>query len=337
MKSRLVFSSLLLALLAGCSKPNGPVAAAALPTATVRTAEVRAVTSVRRQDVPGTVRTVERASLAPKVMGVVETMSVKLGQSVKRGDVLVKISANEIGARLAQARAGLNQAQRDLDRETALLAKGASTADLVRNLEDRQRLMQATVEEAQTMLAYTAIAAPFDGVVTRKLVNEGDLAAPGHPLLEIENPAKLRLEVEVPEALAGIPVGTAVPVQVGAAELTGTIAELAPSSDAMSRTFLAKIDLPAGTAVRSGQFARVAWPAGEGAALLVPAAAVSLFGQMERVFVVSRGRADLRLVKTGARHGDLVEVLSGLSAGEKVVTEGAATLREGQPVAEVRS
>jgi RND family efflux transporter MFP subunit len=321
----------LVLLLAGCSRDHA--AAPALPSASVRTTEVRAITDLRRTELPGTVRAVERAAVAPKVMGSIATLPIALGQSVKRGDTLATISANEIGARLAQAEAGLGQARRDLERETGLLAKGAAAAETVRSMEDRVRLMDATVAEARTMLTYTTITAPFDGVITRRLVNEGDLASPGNPLLELENPALQRVEVEVPDSLAAVAVGTDVPVRINTLEFVGRVAEVSPALDAVSRTFLAKIDLPAGAAVRSGQFARVAWPAGEGHTLVVPAAAVTTFGQMERVFVVSENRAILRLVKTGARHGDSVEILSGLAAGERLVAEPAASpLRDGQPV-----
>ncbi len=319
---------------AGCGREHS--APPPLPTVAVQTAEVRVLTELRRTELPGTVRAVERAALAPKVMGSVASLPVTLGQSVKRGDVLATLTANEIGARLAQAEAGLGQARRDLERETGLLAKGASAAETVRSMEDRVRLMEATVAEARTMLTYTTITAPFDGVITRRLVNEGDLAAPGNPLLEMENPTLQRVEVEVPDGLAAVAVGASAPVRINAIEFPGRVAEISPALDAVSRTFLAKIDLPAGAAVRSGQFARVAWPAGEGTALVIPAAALTNFGQMERVYVVAEGRATMRLVKSGARHGDQVEILSGLAAGERVVADGAATLRDGQPV-EVKS
>ncbi len=317
--------------LAGCSRerPSEP----ALPTVAVRTAEVLAVTEALSIELPGTVRAVERAALAPKVTGAVESLPVVLGQSVKAGDVLVRISANEIGARLAQAEASLGQARRDLQRETSLLAKNASAAETVRGLEDRVRLMEATVAEARTMLGYTVITAPFDGVIARRFVNEGDLATAGSPLLEIENPVRQRVEVEVPESLAGIPVGASALIRIGETELPGRVAEVSPALDPVARTLLAKIDLPARAAVRSGQFARVAWPAGEGRALVVPANAVTPFGQMERVFVVAGGKAVLRLVKTGARRGEQIEILAGLSAGEQIATgPAAANLRDGQPV-----
>jgi len=314
----------------GCHRETA--AAPALPAVAVHTAEVRAITEQRRTELPGTVRAVERAALAPKVMGTVASLPVTLGQSVKRGDTLATLTANEIGARLAQAEAGLGQARRDLERETSLLAKGAAAAETVRSAEDRVRLAEATVAEARTMLTYTTITAPFDGVITRRLVNEGDLASPGVPLLEIENPALQRVEVEVPDSLAAGAVGASAPVRINDLELPGRVAEISPALDSVSRTFLAKIDLPAGAAVRSGQFARVAWPAGEGKSLVVPAAAVSAFGQMERVFVIADRKATMRLVKTGARHGADIEILSGLAAGERIVADPAATLRDGQAV-----
>ncbi len=318
-------------LAAGCHRETPPPASA--PAVAVRVAEVRATTEQRRTELPGNVRAVERAVVAPKVMGTIASLSISLGQSVKKGDVLARISANEINARLAQAEAGLGQARRDLERETGLLAKGASAAETVRSMEDRVRLMEATVAEARTMLTYTTITAPFDGVIARRLVNEGDLASPGVPLLEIENPAQQRVEVEVPDGLAAVAVGAEAPVRIGELELPGRVAEVSPALDPVARTFLAKVDLPAGAAVRSGQFARVSWPAGEGRALVVPATAVTAFGQMERAFVVADQKAVLRLVKTGARHGETVEILAGLAAGERVVADpAAANLRDGQPV-----
>ncbi len=320
--------------LSACGKhePAESASAPNLPVATVRTAVVRAINETRFIDIPGTVRPTDRATLSPKVMGTVTRVSAELGQAVTAGQMLVEISANEIAAKLAQAETALAQAQRDLDRETALLAQGASTAEMVRNLQDRQHIMASQVEEARTFLTYTRITAPFNGVITRKLVNEGDLAAPGQPLLELEGTSVFRVEAELPESLSTIAPGTSLAVSVGSTELTGKLTELSPATNTQSRTVMAKIELPANAAVRSGQYARVALPNGRAAALLIPAAALSRFGQLERVFVASEGRADLRLVKTGAQRGNEIEVLAGLSADENVIISDTNNLREGQPL-----
>ena len=329
----------LLVALSGCGRHNNtdaPAAAPTLPTVRVRVAEARVLEQTRRVELPGTVRAVDTAQPAPKIMGVIETLPVTLGQLVKRGDLLAKISAGEINAKLAQAQTALAQATRDLDRERALLAKEATTAETVRNLEDRQRIAQSQVDEAQTMLGYATITAPFDAVVVGKFASEGDLAAPGRPLLALENPLRLRVETGVPESLPRLPIGATVPVQIGATEIAARIAELSPTADATARTFLIKIDLPA-TAVaggaQSGQFAKVAWPAEKTATLVVPQTAVTLFGQMERVFVAGAdNRATLRIVKTGAKQNATIEILSGLAPGERVIIETAQPLRDGQPL-----
>ncbi|MDI1318613.1 MAG: biotin/lipoyl-binding protein, partial [bacterium] len=175
MKS-LLFLLLALVLFAGCSKQTGPeaVIGANLPPAKVRTATVGAEIIASLTEVTGTVRPVQRAQLAAKLMGAIEEMPVTLGQPVHAGDLLVKISAGEITARLAQAQAQLNVVRRDLERERDLLPKGASTADMVRGLEDRFTMAQAMVREAEVMLGYAEIRAPFDGVVARRSAHPGD-------------------------------------------------------------------------------------------------------------------------------------------------------------------
>ena len=157
-------------------------------------------------------------------------------------------------------------------------------------------------------------------------------------MLELEDSSALRLEADVPEAVVGrLPLGDKLPVRISALEqeLQGVISEIAPAADANSRTFLVKLDLPDTPGLRAGQFGRVAMPVGETSALRVPASAVVQRGQMEIIFVVAGSKAQLRLVKTGKRIGDEVELVSGVEAGEKVVAEGAAALTDGQPV-EVR-
>lgn len=323
--------------LAGCSRHDpAPVAAANLPPLPATLAVVRAEQVPVLTEVTGTIRPVQRASIAAKVMGTIDGLSAILGQRVAAGDVLVRISAGEISARVLQARAQLNQAERDLARERDLLGKGASTADIVHNLEDRLAMTQAMMREAETMLGYATIRAPFDGVVSRKIANAGDLAAPGMPLLELEATTGFQIEAGLPDSLAArLSVGESVHAEVPAAgaSFTAALVELSSAADPAARTVPAKFSVPTGAAVRSGQFARLQLQGRPVPALLAPAAAVSRVGQLERVFVVgSDNRAILRLVKTGAVRGDVVEILSGVAAGERLVLNPPADLREGQPV-----
>jgi len=335
-KLPLASAALATLLLSGCSKHSETAAAAAStqPAARVAVAPVTAETLPILTEVTGTIRPVQRAIIAAKVMGTIEAFPVSLGQRVAAGDVLVQISAGEISAKVLQARAQLNQVGRDLTRERDLLAKGASTTDMVSNLEDRLAMIQAQVHEAETMLSYATIRAPFAGVITRKPADTGNLASPGLPLLEMEGDGAYEIEAGVPDSLVNrLAPGTVVTASVPNDTVTfpATLIELSPAADPVTRTAPAKFSVPAGTAVRSGQFVRIQLPGKPVAALLVPATAVSLVGQLERVFVVGADkRAVLRLVKSGARYGDRVEVLSGLSAGETVVLNPPTGLREGR-------
>jgi RND family efflux transporter MFP subunit len=325
---------LALALLAGCSKHSADSASAApaLPTARVRIAKVAAVDAPVLTEVTGTVRPAQRATLAAKVMGTIAELPATLGQQVAAGDLLVKISAAEISARVAQARSQFNVAQRDLARERDLLAKGASTADMVRGLEDRFAGAEAMVREAETMLGYTELRAPFAGTIVREFVHAGDLAAPGLPLLALEGNGDLQIETGIPDSLAShVKVGDDLLVQTEtSASLRARVVEISSAADAFARTVTAKLAVAAGAPVRSGQFVRVHVPSNTVRTLLVPAEAVSAAGQLERVFVAVNNRAELRLVKTGGAHDGHVEILSGLDAGESVIVHAPAGLREGQ-------
>ena len=115
-------------------------------------------------------------------------------------------------------------------------------------------------------------------------------------------------------------------------EIKGQAAEIAPSADPNCRTFLVRIDLPTVPGLRAGQFGRAAIPVGDALSLRVPASALVVHGQLEMVFLAENGTARLRLVKTGKRFGDEIEVLSGLAQGERFVSKGASGLSDDQSV-----
>jgi RND family efflux transporter MFP subunit len=299
------------------------------------------VAKVSEQEVPvlievaGTLQAAERASIAAKVTGVITRMPVVLGSTVKAGDLLAAISAEEIAARLNQAEAQLAQAKRNLERDQNLLAKSAATPEAVKSMTDQYNIAQAGYREAKTMMGYATITAPFDGMVTRKNANSGDLATPGTILLQIENNRTLQVTTAVPESLVlHIRTGDVLTVRVEAADVViqGTVSEIAPAVDPNSRTAPVVLDLPANHNLRSGQFARVLLPGKGSKALLVPSSSLVPSGQMDRVFVVESERARLRLVRTGLSLNGMTEILTGLSAGETVVTANNRLLVDGQPL-----
>ena len=287
------------------------------------------------EEIVGTVRPKLSSAVSAKVSGTIGKMLVAPGQAVKSGELLVQLDAREIQARLDQAMALLEQAVKDLQRFEKLILAKVVTQQEFEAVQARHRVAVAAVSEAETQLGYTKIQAPFDGVITHKRADVGDLATPGRPLLELENPTLLRLEADVPEALlANLKLGDRLPVHIAAlkTELSGSISEIAPAADAGSRTFGVKLDLATVTGLRSGQFGRVAIPVSEVNALRVPTSSVVVRGQMELVFVVAGQQAQLRLVKTGKQLGAEVEIVSGITPGETLVVEGATALTDGQQV-----
>ena len=286
------------------------------------------------EEVVGTVRPKLRCDSEATVSGRIEQMSAVPGQLVKRGDLLVQLDAREIQAKLDQATASRDQAESDLVRYTKLIAQHAITQQEFEATQSRARIARASVTEAETMLGYTKITAPFDGVITSKLSDVGDLAAPGRPLLKMEDPQALRFEADVPEAIiARIKPDAVLPVRVGGQpEISGTVTEISPASDPNSRTFLVKLDLPQSAGLRGGLFGRVGVPVGESSVLRVPSSAVVQRGQMEIVFVLDKDHAVLRLVKTGKHIGNDLEILSGIESNEKVITDHVSQLVDGQRV-----
>jgi len=326
-------------LLTACKKKEEHVRvdAAPLPTVSVQITKVKVEVARSRVEVVGTIEAVERASISSRISGQVIELPVVLGSTVKKGDLLVKISAGEISAKLLQAEAQLSQARRNLARENKLQKQGASTEETVKSLKDATAIAEAAFKEARTMLNYTTISAPFAGTVTKKIAHIGDLASPGKLLLRLENGKQLQVIAQVPEALLlKVSRGDSIRVHVPAASqtLTGQVAEVAPAADPMSRTAPVTINIPSGPDLRAGQFARVELAGSDETTLMLPLAAVVQKGQMDMVFSVENSgtTARMRIVRTGAVYDGEVEILAGLEPGETVVVAGAGKLQDGQPL-----
>ena len=319
----------------GCGCKAGDTSANPLPTVIVQAQIAESKRRVATEDVVGTVRAKLHSVIEAKISGKIEQMLVVPGQNVKAGELLVQLDAREVQAQLDQAAAVRQQAESDLKRATDLVQQKILSPSEYDSALSKFRVADAAATEAKTLLGYTKVIAPFDGVITRKYADVGDLAAPGKSLLEMEDARDLRLEADVPEAVVGrLTPGDKLGVRVSGVTngLTSVVSEISPSADPNSRTFLVKLDLPSVPGLRAGQFGRVAVPVGETSALRVPESAVLQRGQMELVFVAANGHARLRIVKTGKRVGDEVELVSGVDAGEQVITDGASNLLDGQPV-----
>jgi len=195
---------------------------------------------------------------------------------------------------------------------------------------------KAGLEEVRVWQDFTRITAPAAGVVTDKRVDPGSMAIPGTPLFTIESDGGFHLEVAVDETLSGkLQVGTnaAVTIDTLGLNTTGKIVEIVPAVDPATRTFIVKIAL-SDKGLKSGLFARVRLPRGEREALLVPKGAIVERGQLTGLYAVDpQGLVTYRLVRTGKAYEGGIEILSGLSAGERIITAGLEKAIDGGQIA----
>lgn len=320
MNARRFFCVVAVALLAGCGRSPedsrqalSPVKVQAIPVVLQQTPEI--------YEAVGSVRPKLSATVSAKVMTTIEQISVKAGDAVTNGQLLAKLDDRELLAEFDRAKG-------DHDRLKILLEQQAVAQSEFDAVNARYRVAQAA-------LSYARIAAPFDGVISSKSCDVGDLASPNKPLFVIEQTSAYRLEARVPERFAAAgAIGRTVRVTIDATGETcdGVIGESEPSVDAVSIGFLVKVDLQCHQPVQSGMFGRAQLPIGERPALLVPESAVHQRGQLTYLFISKDGHAQMRLVKTGKTHGDAVEILSGLQVGERVITNTGSELTDGSPI-----
>lgn len=230
----------------------------------------------------------------------------------------------------------------EFDEASARVKAAQASYDMARSrrtqLDSRLAQAEQEIRTANIAREYAKIAAPFAGLVTARNVEAGNLATPGAPLLTLEQEGAYRLEASVDESkVPAVRLGQTVEVALDAIarKVNARVSEIVPSVDAASRAYTVKLDLPAIPELRTGMFGRACFPQTSRTLLTVAAAAVVERGQEQQVFVAENGSAHLRLLTLGQRGRDSVEVLSGLSAGEKVVAPVPAGLRDGSAL-EVR-
>ncbi len=276
------------------------------------------------------------AAVASQVMATVVSVSVGVGATVHAGDVLVRLDARDLAARLREAeaaaisaRVAFDGADADYKRFAELLKRHAVTQKEFDDARTGQAMAQSrlqaseqAVTQARVALGNADIIAPIDGIVAEKTVNPGDLAVPGKPLLLLDDPQQIRFEASIAEELAPrLPIGTTVSVHVDSLGKTfsTTIDEVFPRADPQTRTITVRAAMPAGASLQPGMFGRMSFVAGSLRSLSIPQRAVRHIGQLESVEVMTANGPRSRHVQTGVVRGDRVEILAGLDAGEKVV------------------
>lgn len=319
----------------------------------VATIEVRPAPVTPSLEVAGTVKAKTVSNVASRVMGTVTSIIVREGDRVKKGSLLLTIDDSDIREKVRAAEAGRNEAAKALEGAKENLSLQNLTYDRYKRLYEGKAISQqefdtvetrqkgarleyeraeeavkragAGVNEARVYRSYARVVSPVDGIVSEKKIEVGSMAGPGMPLVVIEDTSSFVFEANADERLSGtIKKGMALGVTVDSLSKTfeGRVAEVLPSVDPASRTFLVKISLR-GAGLRSGQYGRVSFPVAKKTAILLPLRAVVSRGQLDGVYAVDdSGVVTYRLVRTGESYGNDIEILSGVGPGEKVIVEG---------------
>jgi membrane fusion protein, multidrug efflux system len=292
------------------------------------------------------VRAKKRSEISPRIMARILEIKVRAGDRVKEGDLLarlddadLKANAERMRQAMAEAEGNLQTAAKDADRMSKLYAEKAVSekehdeADLrMRSAQTQVKQTSESLSSARTAQSYAVIIAPFSGVVVDRQMDVGDTTQPGKALFTLYDPSEMRLEAAVPEMLATtLKVGEKLQVAMEGANapdkqpIQGTIEEVVPQADALSRSVLVKVILPVGTpGAVDGAFGRLLVPDMERVRICVPTSAVKEAGQLAYITVVQHdGSLERRMVQLGERSPyGRVEALSGVESGERVVLYG---------------
>lgn len=295
-----------------------------------RTVGMESVTAV------GSVHPRRKTDVASQLLASVREIKPRPGDRVKAGDVLIVLDNRELVAQQREAAASMAAAEADLVTRRANYMRikdlvGSASAEEISNAEGAFRVSETLVKRAketisriEVQITYTKIAASTDGLVSDRFAEPGDLATPGKPLLTIYDPNDLELQVNVPESLAsGISIGQKLDIRIDANNLISTalVREIVPQAQQASRSVLVKLALPQSTPnpILPGMYGRASIPVGRAERLWLSEKAIVKLGQLDLVEVADDdGTLTRRFVRVGRVADGNAEILSGLSAGERV-------------------
>lgn len=321
------------------AKPPGPSGQApARPRGTpVEVGVVESIDFPRGLAAIGSLRSNESTVVSAEVAGRIARINFTEGQPVKRGDVLVNLDDSVAQAELAQAKANLSLAESRFERSNRLQSAGFMSKEAREDATNALKLQQASYELAQAKLDKTRIVAPFDGVIGLRTVSVGEYVTPGKDIAPLEDVDTLKADFRLPERyVADVKVGQTLELRVDALPgktFPGKVYAVSPLVEAGGRSILVRAEVDnRARELRPGMFARVQLITNQTPALVVPEAALAPSGQSQYVFRIIEGQADRVLVEIGERRAGLVEIVSGLNAGDLVVVAGLQSVRNKAPV-----
>lgn len=328
-----------------------------LPAVPIQIAEVSQGNYGKKITASGSIEAANSANVSTRMMGYITGIHVKMGQKVQKGQLLATLNSSDLSAKKGQAESGVLQAQsafnnakKDYERFVALFEQNSATQKEMDDMTTHFEMAQAGLEMAKEMrnevdaqFAYSNITAPFSGVVTGTFAKEGDMASPGMPLISLEGSGKLEARVMVSEnEISHILPDMEAKVTLKSQNRTfaGKVTEISSSARNTGGQYFVKIELPEnekdilpGMFV-SAVFARENTPSEiKNHSVLIPIDAIIQEGQLHGIYVVTENdTAILRWLRLGRAFGNEIEVLSGLTSGEKYIIASDGRLLNGSKV-----
>ncbi len=340
--------------LTSCGNKDKKAVVDTTPAISVVVNQVEANSNSPFLSVSGKIQAENSAELSTRMMGYVNQVHVNVGDKVNKGQLLVSINNTDLQAKKAQVNAGIteataafNNAEKDYNRFKNLFANNSASQKEMDDMTANFEMAKARLESANQMkneinaqFAYSNITAPFNGTITSKNVEEGNMANPGVPLISMETPGNFEVMAMVPETeISEIKNGSSVDVLVKSINKTlkGTVSEVSTSAKNTGGQYLVKIDLDKTDAnILSGMFTTVQFPVErkvKSSIVLIPKEAIITNGQLSGVYTVSQtNTALLRWLRLGRTFGNQVEVLSGLNSDEAYIVSAEGKLYNGAKI-----
>ena len=302
----------------------------------------------------GKIEAIETATISTKMMGFVKNVSVEIGDSVKKGQLLISIENKDLIAKKRQIEAGISKAtaafknaKKDFERFTNLFAKQSASQKELDDVTTQYKMAKAHLETANQMkneinahLLYTNIKAPFNGIVTDKFIKKGTLANPGMPLLAIENPKYFQVIAKIPESeISQIKLNAEIPILIKSLQKTvkGKVTAISSSAKNTGGQFLVKVLLEkTEVPILSGMFVNLKFPIPNNtkiSSLLIPKNVLITKGELKGIYTISQNNtAILRWLRLGKTYGKNVEVLAGLKDNENYIIAAQGKLYNGAKI-----
>lgn len=309
----------------------GVFATHAVCGADLATATVQQVQIPQTRQVDATIEAVQQATVSAQVSGRIIEINVDVDDYVEKGAVIIRLRDKEQRAAYDAAKARYEEAESEFKRVKEVYEKKLVAKAALDKAEAQQKATRAALDQAQEALEHTLIRAPYSGIVVKRLVEVGETARVGQPLMTGLSLEKLRATVDLPQSLihtvrqhqqAWVWIGAQRDTRIQAESLT-----ISPFADPATHTFLVRVNLPAGDHhIYPGMHTKVDFVTGEEQHLVIPVQAVAHRSEVTAVYVQDdKGALILRQVRLGEMLPEhQVEVLAGLSAGEKIILDPVA-------------